>query len=210
MKTKTSYSVIRPENYQTTNWSGGTTTEIYIAPTGSLYGDRTFDFRISSATVDVEESTFTPLPDYDRIIMSLSGPLSLQHDGGPVNELSAFMPHSFDGASDTISVGKVTDFNLMLRKGKCSGFVLPFRMQENEEVSLMAALFNLPAVSSYDELFLYAFKGNIDIPLAQEETIRLSQGETLHIVGDISSEAVHCLAKSGVAAILAGVRYERS
>ena len=43
----------------TTRWSGGTTTEFYIAPEGSSYTRRDFQIRISSATVDDPESDFT-------------------------------------------------------------------------------------------------------------------------------------------------------
>ena len=39
-------------------WSGGRTTEIYIAPEGALYAERNFLFRISTAEVELEESDF--------------------------------------------------------------------------------------------------------------------------------------------------------
>ena len=61
------YSIIQKDktNYSTSAWSGGATTEIRIMPEGSRYADREFLWRLSSATVEVEESTFTALPDYD-------------------------------------------------------------------------------------------------------------------------------------------------
>ena len=69
------YSIVKKTSseYSTSAWSGGTTTELGIGPEGSRYADREFLWRISSATVDLEESTFTALPDYDRIIMTLEG-----------------------------------------------------------------------------------------------------------------------------------------
>ncbi len=39
-------------------WSGGTTTELFIYPEVAEYSERNFDFRISTATVEVEESNF--------------------------------------------------------------------------------------------------------------------------------------------------------
>ena len=51
------------DDYVVSQWSGGTTTQLAIAPSGAQYGDRAFLWRLSSATVDLEESDFTPLPD---------------------------------------------------------------------------------------------------------------------------------------------------
>ena len=85
------------------------------------FASRDFLWRLSSATVELEESTFTPLPDFDRIILTLEGEMDICHDGGPWIHLEEFSPHRFDGASETRSRGKVTDFNLMLRKGACTG-----------------------------------------------------------------------------------------
>ena len=55
------------------SWSGGTTTELSIAPENGNYQSRDFLWRLSSATVELEESTFTSLPDFDRIILTLEG-----------------------------------------------------------------------------------------------------------------------------------------
>ena len=99
------------------SWSGGITTEFSIAPENGNYQSRDFLWRLSSATVELEESTFTSLPDFDRIILTLEGEMDICHDGGPWIHLEEFSPHRFNGASETRSRGQVTDFNLMLRKG---------------------------------------------------------------------------------------------
>ena len=49
------------------------TTELSIAPENGNYQSRDFLWRLSSATVELEESTFTSLPDFDRIILTLEG-----------------------------------------------------------------------------------------------------------------------------------------
>ena len=103
------------------SWSGGTTTELSIAPENGDYQSRDFLWRLSSATVELEESVFTPLPDFDRIILTLEGEMDICHDGGSWIHLEELSPHRFDGASETRSRGRVTDFNLMLRKGACTG-----------------------------------------------------------------------------------------
>lgn len=113
---------ITPQDFVVSEWSGGKTTQIAIDPPGALYADRSFHFRLSSATVELEESNFTSLPDYDRIIAPIEGELSLFYKGSetPVilRELECA---AFDGAWETRSRGKVVDYNLMTRKGVCRG-----------------------------------------------------------------------------------------
>ena len=133
-----------------TAWSGGTTTELSIEPRESIYADRDFLWRLSSATVELEESDFTSLPDYDRIIMTLQGSIELRHNGGGWLELQEYEPYSFDGADDTQSIGKVVDFNLMLRKGKCQGAVIPLRMMDNESADLRGIL--MQDMPQFDEI----------------------------------------------------------
>ena len=72
-------------------WSGGTTTQLAIYPVNALYADREFLWRVSSAVVELPESDFTPLSDYDRILMILEGELSLSHDGGEEYTLLGFV-----------------------------------------------------------------------------------------------------------------------
>ena len=62
------------------SWAGGTTTELSIAPENGNYQSRDFLWRLSSATVELEESTFTSLPDFDRIILTLEGEMDICHD----------------------------------------------------------------------------------------------------------------------------------
>ena len=112
---------LTPEDYITTRWSGGATTELLIRPRGAAYAQRAFLCRISSATVELDESTFTPLPDYDRLIATLEGEIDLIHDGGDSIHLRPYEVHAFDGGSATRSFGRCRDFNLMLRKGAAEG-----------------------------------------------------------------------------------------
>ena len=109
--------IIRENQHKTSKWSGGTTTELYIYPEDSLYGQRNFKWRLSSAKVEVEKSTFTSLPGISRHIMVIEGELFLEHEGHHNATLKAFEQDSFSGEWTTTSFGKVTDFNLMLAKG---------------------------------------------------------------------------------------------
>ena len=119
-----------------TNWQGGVTWELALGPEETAYARRDFLYRISSARVDLEESVFTSLPDYHRIILPLDGTLTLYHDGGNPVILPPLTVHAFDGGADTLSRGKVRDFNLMLRKGQCLGGVQVLRLLPGSEIVL--------------------------------------------------------------------------
>lgn len=114
-------SRLTSKDYRTSRWSGGETTELLIWPRDAVYGQRDFLFRVSSATVELNESTFTALPDYHRLIATLEGTITLCHDGGAPLTLAPYQVHAFDGGSETVSLGRCRDFNLMLRKGKATG-----------------------------------------------------------------------------------------
>ena len=49
----------KEENYSVSEWSGGKTKELAIYPPKCRYADRDFIFRLSSATVELDESDFT-------------------------------------------------------------------------------------------------------------------------------------------------------
>lgn len=114
---------IELKDMNTSYWSGGTTTEIFIMPEGASYKDRDFLFRISTARVEKPESDFTLLPDYNRIIASLEGSMSLTDvcSGKAVCILPLETVYSFDGGANTHCVGCARDLNLMLRKGRAYG-----------------------------------------------------------------------------------------
>ena len=103
-------------DFKTSAWSGGTTTELYLYPEQGSYADRDFKFRISSATVELEESDFTPLSGVERYITPLDGAFVLAHPGTAPVELHALAdPYRFSGEIPTHCVGRATDFNLMLK-----------------------------------------------------------------------------------------------
>ncbi len=104
------------KDYKTSTWSGGTTTELFLYPESGDYARRDFLFRISSATVDLEESDFTRLPGVQRYITPLQGAFTLTHPGSdPVHLTPLSAPYPFPGDIPTHCVGKATDFNLMLQ-----------------------------------------------------------------------------------------------
>jgi len=106
--------VIRRLDQQTTAWSGGLTTEIAIFPYESHYVTRNFGWRISTATVDVDHSVFTPLPGIWRVLMIIEGRMVLEHEGQHGASLERFQQHAFSGAWRTESWGRAQDLNVML------------------------------------------------------------------------------------------------
>lgn len=104
--------------YPVSNWSGGSTTELYLDPPQASYAQRNFGVRVSSATVECERSQFTALPGVERIILPLRGQLHLCYEGHGEKRLQPFEQDRFDGGWHTESVGKATDFNVMLREGR--------------------------------------------------------------------------------------------
>ena len=161
---------ITKEQYHVTKWSGGLTKELAIAPLGAVYANRDFLWRISSATVELEESNFTPLPDYNRFLSTLEGEIDLEHGDGVVHHLTPGQIYEFDGGIPTHSCGVCTDFNLMLRKGRCTGSMSCYHLNPGESVTLMQELGG--------QLLAYCVRGTSSLS-NQGESTPLPQGEAL-------------------------------
>ena len=127
--------VKKAEDFITSKWSGGSTTELYIYPPQSLYREGNFKCRISSATVEVEKSDFTSLPGVKRYLSIFSGELKMIHGEKEEVILEPFEVDCFDGGVPTVSYGKVVDFNLMLKNG-ADGEMQAKEMQAEEEMIL--------------------------------------------------------------------------
>ncbi len=154
------------DDYAISKWAGGTTTQVGIGPQGAVYADRDFLWRISSATVELPESDFSALGDYERYIATLEGGMRLQHDGGDFIDLAPFDVHRFDGGAKTHSWGCCTDFNLMLRKGKCSGDLRAIHLKGTETIE----------PKDYTDLILYCAAGSCKLG-----QLELRAGEAAHI-----------------------------
>ncbi len=143
--------ILKEVDFNTSTWSGGKTTQLFIYPEDSNYSDRDFKARISSATVELEESNFTKLEGVNRFITPLDSSLKLTHDGEVFTELEPFEIYEFEGSIDTISYGKVRDFNLMLANG-AKGELKSFYIDEKKEIIILAN-YGLNILYSYDCLF---------------------------------------------------------
>jgi hypothetical protein len=113
-------ALARKEEQSVGTWAGGTTTQLAIWPPESDYIRRDFLWRISTAHVDLEESVFTSMPGFRRLLMVLEGKVQLNHQGRREVDLGAFGQDEFDGGWTTTSRGRCVDFNLMMA-AECKG-----------------------------------------------------------------------------------------
>ncbi len=114
--------IISKDSLTAAQWSGGVTTQLAIYPAGASYADRSFLWRVSTATVEAERSDFTTLSGVSRILMVLEGSLRLIYNGSREVAVGRFGQDSFSGDWHTESIGRVRDFNLMMKDG-CTGSV---------------------------------------------------------------------------------------
>ena len=110
----TNINLLRANDFQVSDWSGGKTKQLYLSPPTGHYGKREFDYRLSTATVELAESQFSDLSGFHRILMSLDHTLHL-HNASRQEEtvLAPFTPYFFEGSDSITSRGTCTDFNLI-------------------------------------------------------------------------------------------------
>ncbi len=165
--------ILKAADFKTTKWSGGSTTELYIHPPESNYQAGNFKFRISSATVEIERSNFTQLPDVSRQLMVLSGSIKVSHKNHHEIQLNKTEIDSFDGSWETSAVGTCVDFNLMA-KGKTQGKISSVFVSADKSLN-----FQLDATSEF--IFFYAYEGNLQFHFDSEKR-SLHKGELLVIM----------------------------
>ena len=168
---------LEPKDYERSRWSGGTTTQLMIWPPGGSYQSRTFEFRISSATIEDEKSEFTVLPGIYRRLSLLEGSLELFIDDGKCCQIKSLLPFelvSFWGDWKVESAGKVRDFNLMLknRAGTLEGIYL----QKKEVIVSLPGCF-----------FIFVESGEVLVERldGKEETQKLSPQESMYEIDQV-------------------------
>lgn len=166
--------IIKKDHFKTSLWSGGTTTELYIYPENAIYNNKDFLFRLSSATVELEQSIFTPLEGIKRFITPIDGSLKLFHKDKTI-DLDPSACYAFDGGIEKTSEGKVTDFNLMLSKDT-SGTLESFFLEKTIEIKNS---------NIKDSLWL-AYAPELTLSIIGKETYHLSSGD----LGIFSKEPV--------------------
>lgn len=182
---------LTPNDYKTTAWSGGSTTELYLAPENGSYADRHFLIRISSATVEESPSEFTALPGITRMLVPLTNTLTLTHEDAPPVTLKPGEPHIFSGAVKTISEGTGTDFNIMT-----TGSLAPHAAWHNLKESELYSV--LPEYNSYT--FFFIVSGDIKIKAAGNAPETYHPGDLMVCEPQILSPAEEITLTSATAA----------
>ncbi len=115
---KIDMKVIKQTDYKVNQWAGGITRELMIYPEGSSLGERNFDFRISSAIIDLTESDFSDFSGYKRYILPVEGDVTLFCADEKII-LSPDVPFLFDGSEAIHSENSkgAIDFNVIFREG---------------------------------------------------------------------------------------------
>lgn len=176
-------SILSPKHFFISQWSGGSSTQLYISPANASYTARNFDLRISTAKVEVEESTFTALPGINRKLMILEGEIIILHEGQYSKQLKAFDVENFSGDWKTSAIGCCTDFNVMTTSLKQS---------ELYHITMGATnSYQLKPKTKCNSLFLYATSGTIHLQLKNVNYI-LETGNLLVIENlSVSSIAIN-------------------
>ena len=177
-------SVFNPTHFSTTNWSGGSTTQLYISPANASYAERNFDFRISSAKVEVPESTFTALPGVNRKLMVLEGEITLNHSLSRLfigknqhsKTLQKFEVDTFNGDWKTTAIGTCTDFNLMTRGGLLSD-LSSLQVATNHTI-------HLKVEEHWKTLLLFVLKGSISIEINNK--LHLLKKDNLMVLNNLN------------------------
>ena len=170
LQKKLNLKIYNKTNFKTSNWSGGSTKELYIFFFFFSYVNRDFSIRISSAKVEVEKSEFTSFPGVSRKLMVLDGNLKINHENHHSINLGPLEVDSFMGDWKTTSVGICTDFNVMTQgelKSELTSLVLPTNKKQELKID-----------RSWSSVFIYLHSGNIEITVFGKKAM-LSSGELL-------------------------------
>lgn len=166
------FRIYKKEQQKESKWSGGKTWELAIFPEDAVYLDRDFLWRLSTANSDLEESSFTKLPDYDRILMVLEGDVVLAHGDQRSAHLGERDQDQFGGEVKTRCYGKlIQDYNLIYRKG-CLG-----RMELQQLRPAAAAIDMSPeAVDSVSSYGIFCLEGYAVVSCGEESQM-IREGE---------------------------------
>lgn len=173
-------SYLAAANQQSSRWSGGSTTELAIFPPGASYAAHDFAWRISTASVDATESTFTALPGFQRQLMVLEGKMHLNHQGHHHVTLHPLEQDRFCGSWITHCQGKGRDYNLMLAEG-WRGELRPLFLtgSASQQLALAAGL----------TAAFYCFAGELTMALPGQSMWQLSVSDFLSLtVSDHETE----------------------
>lgn len=190
--------LLTTNDYSTSNWSGGETKQLFIYPCDSDFKSRNFDFRISTATVNLDESNFTSLSGFSRKLMVLEGETKLIHENHHSKKLKKFEVDSFEGDWNTKSVGKCSDFNV-ITKPEVASELFHLNVGKDEIINLK---YNLK--TSF--ILIYVFNGHIKLNISNISH-EIEKGNLL-LIENINKEKITISGKSESDIIVSEIIYQ--
>lgn len=182
-------------------WQGGSIRQMKIFPPDGDYGSHRFLWYIDSASIAQERSDFTPLPGYDRWLLTLDREIRLDGVAPEPLSLPPLQSLFFDGEAPVSSQGQTRDFNLLLRRGRCSGTMSSAILSGGQSVQFPRLCSQ--EFSRYCGLFLcvrgavrFRTSGGQTGTLAQDQF--LSTDETLSLTNGSSDQTPAVLAVAAV------------
>lgn len=97
-------------------WAGGKTWQLLIQPADAKLAERNFDYRLSTASIEIEHSSFTSYPGFERDLVVLTEAINL-HIFGRLQPVKPLEVLHFYGSDMVESDGKTQDLNLIKRAG---------------------------------------------------------------------------------------------
>ena len=158
--------------HNTSKWSGGSTTELFISPENGNYATLDFELRISLAKVEVKKSIFTPLIGVERKLMVIDGQIILNHENYHNSTLKKFDVDSFNGKWNTNCIGISTNFNVM-SKGALKTSLYGVKMRPKDKIDIRFE-------EKWQTVFIYVIQGKLEIEIKQKK-IALERGSLFQV-----------------------------
>ena len=179
------------DNFNTSLWQGGKTTELLILPKDSSYKERNFVARLSSATIETSSSEFTILDGIKRFITPITHPFLLESNIKKTFLLKPFEVYEFQGDEKTYSYGMSQDFNLMLKMEKADGWMKT--IEDKKEI----------IVDMENETLLWFFSPSASIDLKLNEYLKTMEAYSLLLIKDCK-EKILTIQLSKIAPLIFG------
>lgn len=179
------------DNFNTSLWQGGKTTELLILPKDSSYKERNFVARLSSATIETSSSEFTILDGIKRFITPITHPFLLESNIKKTFLLKPFEVYEFQGDEKTYSYGMSQDFNLMLKREKADGWMKT--IEDKKEI----------IVDMENETLIWFFSPCVSIDLKLNEYLKTMEAYSLLLIKDCK-EKILTIQLSKIAPLIFG------
>ncbi|WP_299522353.1 HutD family protein [uncultured Lutibacter sp.] len=187
---------IPSEEFKINKWSGGTTTQLFIYPPKANYQQQNFNFRLSSATVETEESSFTVLPEVSRKLMILDGNITINHKNHYSKQLKKWDIDTFEGNWETSSIGKCTDFNLMTTRNTF-GDLSSLKLTDGKNI-------NYQLDDRWDWIFIYVVEGNFKASI--KDALQYLKKGDLFVIKDVITSMAQITSSENSELVIAKIK----